>query len=555
MVNGTFDENTSIAPSQFRTTSTTVYAGLLDEYTLSTTPGGAVTITYSLGTAGTGGTGAQSGSAGTATTVTVTGGIGATMTANGGSGGIYNTGASAAGGTASATNLTKASATGGTGGGAVGDLGGGGGGAINGVNGPGPTLAGGTGATPTDFSGLSSALTGSGYSLGTGGAGSPGGDPGTANINNGSPGTGIGAGGGGAGYYGGAGGAGSYGGGGGGAAGYSAILSGGTGGQGVVILQLDSNPAVVLTSGTSYTVSAGTYTTLKIWAIGAGGGGAGVSASDGTAGGAGGAGGISYILYSNLAAQRQLNDGTLQVGNIFDEFTGAPVVDTSLILWYDAGQSTSYPGTGTTITDLSATNNTGTLRPSIGYNSIGSWVYTLNSTQYISVANSTPYQFLNTSPYTFDMWAKVTAYPADATYNRFWNRDTNPGSGRDGFNFYIDGAVDGTTIQFYSERWVAGTGIGAGVNVTYSTVANTWIHWVVTYDGTNVRLYRNGVLSATSAATTGNITNTTALLYIGGQGGSGNPSMETSGLKIYNRVLTADEITTNFNALRGRYGI
>jgi len=35
LVNGSFDENTSIAPAQFRTTSTTVYAGLLDENTLT----------------------------------------------------------------------------------------------------------------------------------------------------------------------------------------------------------------------------------------------------------------------------------------------------------------------------------------------------------------------------------------------------------------------------------------------------------------------------------------------------------------------------------------
>ena len=257
------------------------------------------------------------------------------------------------------------------------------------------------------------------------------------------------------------------------------------------------------------------------------------------------------VTYTSGFAKRE-QSGNLYVTGMFDEFTGAPVVDSSLILWYDAGQSSSYPGTGTTITDLSATNNTGTLRPGIGYSSIGSLRFTLNSSHYITIANSTPYYFLNTSSYTIDAWVKITGYPADASWNRVWNREGNPGSGRDGINFYVDGQVDGTTVQFYSERWVAGTAVGVGTNIAYVDVENRWNHWAVTYDGTTLKIYRNSVLSSSSGAT-GNITNTTTSFIIGGQGGVGNPSMELSGLKVYNRALTADEISQNFNALKRRY--
>jgi hypothetical protein len=52
-----------------------------------------------------------------------------------------------------------------------------------------------------------------------------------------------------------------------------------------------------LTSGTSYSIPAGTLT-LKAWLIGAGGGGAGSPATDTTAGGGGGAGGISYYQWT-----------------------------------------------------------------------------------------------------------------------------------------------------------------------------------------------------------------------------------------------------------------
>ena len=260
-------------------------------------------------------------------------------------------------------------------------------------------------------------------------------------------------------------------------------------------------------------------------------------------------------LVSSTTARKIDNTGGYYVQGQYDEWTGAPVVDSSLSLWYDAGQSTSYSGSGTTITDLRSSNNAGTLRPSISFNNTGSWVFTANSTQYITVANSTPYQFLNTSPYTFDMWVKLTAYPGASTWVRFFNRDTNPGSGRDGYNFYIDGNINGTTVSFRTERWVAGTAVNTGPDLAYSTVANTWVNWVVTYDGANLRMYKNGVLSNTSGSAIGNITNTSASLYIGGQGGSGNPGMETSGLKIYSRALSADEVAQNFNALRRRYNI
>jgi hypothetical protein len=50
---------------------------------------------------------------------------------------------------------------------------------------------------------------------------------------------------------------------------------------------------VILTSGSSYTIPAGT-TTMDIWVIGAGGGGSGATSNDGDSGGGGGAGGVSY---------------------------------------------------------------------------------------------------------------------------------------------------------------------------------------------------------------------------------------------------------------------
>jgi hypothetical protein len=248
------------------------------------------TISYTLGTGGSAGFDAANGSTGGNSTLSYSG---VSLTANGGSGGLYNADTNSNGGTASGGT---SNATGGTGGGVSGDRGGGGGGGINGGNSDIWFSSNGqTGANAVDFQSLSAALSGSGFSLGTGGAGAPSGAA-PGNDWNGSPGSGIGGGGGGAGYYGGAGGAGSFGGGGGGAAGYTASVTGGTGGQGVLIIRRNDTTTTVLTSGTSYSIPAGT-TSIKVWLIGAGGGGAGSPQSDGTSGGAGAAGGIAYYAW------------------------------------------------------------------------------------------------------------------------------------------------------------------------------------------------------------------------------------------------------------------
>ena len=51
--------------------------------------------------------------------------------------------------------------------------------------------------------------------------------------------------------------------------------------------------------------------------------------------------------------RRDSANNIVQLSGIFDEFTGAPVVDNSLTMWIDFGQTTSYSGTGNTVYDIS----------------------------------------------------------------------------------------------------------------------------------------------------------------------------------------------------------
>jgi hypothetical protein len=93
--------------------------------------------------------------------------------------------------------------------------------------------------------------------------------------------------------------------------------------------------------------------------------------------------------------------------------------------------------------------------------------------------------------------------------------------------------------------------IGAATTITSAgLVPNTWQHYVMTYDGTKLRVYRNGLLHDSTAAS-GNITITTEALTIGRTLFNGSPfslngSLDEVGL--WNRALTASEVQCIYHA-------
>ena len=83
---------------------------------------------------------------------------------------------------------------------------------------------------------------------------------------------------------------------------------------------------------------------------------------------------------------------------------------------------------------------------------------------------------------------------------------------------------------------------------------NTWYQFVGSYDGTNMRFYRNGALTNTVAAS-GTLGGTGIDMVIGNFSGAYFSNGKIPVVKVYNRTLSADEVKQNFQALRGRYGI
>jgi hypothetical protein len=238
-------------------------------------------------------------------------------------------------------------------------------------------------------------------------------------------------------------------------------------------------------------------------------------------------------------AKRDISDGTLQVKNIFDEFTGAPVVDGNLKVWLDAGQTASYPGTGTIWYDLSNNGSNAVLFNSVSYNS-NSLSMSLNG-GYIAISAGNAANVTTTTAVTTSIWFNSTT--ADTNYRRLISRDSFPTQ-----NWYIE--YNGAVASVGNVFSYSGTTSTGQTPIT----SNVWYNLTMTADASNVRLYKNGTLVSSASATTF-LANTSGI-GIGSDANGGSPFLgNISQVMVYNRVLTADEVTTNFNALRNRYGI
>ena len=110
--------------------------------------------------------------------------------------------------------------------------------------------------------------------------------------------------------------------------------------------------------------------------------------------------------------------------------------------------------------------------------------------------------------------------------------------------------IESGTVRF--AVWQDNTFPGEGVT-SYVPTEGVWQHVAATYDGTNTRLYKNGVLEDTGVFTGTVQTPTTT--YIGNYHSA---PFVFEGLidevKIYNKVLTLDEIQQDYNAwMTGTY--
>ena len=193
-------------------------------------------------------------------------------------------------------------------------------------------------------------------------------------------------------------------------------------------------------------------------------------------------------------------------------------------------------GNGTSAPDASGNNNNGTLTNGPTWSPTGKYGGALS---FDGINDMVTIQDANTldltTGMTLEAWVRpvVTGWP----YRTILFKETTGGLV---YDLYI-------TDQTRPLSSVVVGGFERIVNAGTALLANTWTHLAATYDGTTLRLFLNGTQAATLAVG-GSMTTTTGPLKIGGNAVWGewfNGLIDE--VRVYNRALSATEITTDMN--------
>lgn len=230
-----------------------------------------------------------------------------------------------------------------------------------------------------------------------------------------------------------------------------------------------------------------------------------------------------------IGKKRSYNIGGLWKLSSMDK----PIVTSGLTLYLDAGNINSYPGSGTTWTDLSGNGNTATLYNGVTFTN--EYMQLDGTDDYIR--GSSGITTGSRVPVTLQMWANFNTI----TGTRWW--------------LAVIGQYGGGALHCIGTSQTA-TGFGTwnGNQVAPNLISiGEWINVAVTYDGTTITSYVNAANPLTNTSTTMNFTssNLTIGLKLTGEA---NYNGKISIVKTYNRALTAAEVLQNYNATRDRYG-
>jgi chitodextrinase len=192
-------------------------------------------------------------------------------------------------------------------------------------------------------------------------------------------------------------------------------------------------------------------------------------------------------------------------------------------------------GTGTSVADASGSGNTGTINGGATWVVAGKYgtALSFDGTNDVVVINNSSSLALTTRM-TLEAWVFPTA--AQSGWRTIMQKETDAyflhASGNGPLQPTAGGTFNGAVDYFASPSALA---------------VNTWSHVALTWDGSIMRLYVNGVEVANHART-GTLQSTTAPLRIGGNSPYGEFFLgRIDEVRIYNRALSAAEIQTDMN--------
>lgn len=227
-----------------------------------------------------------------------------------------------------------------------------------------------------------------------------------------------------------------------------------------------------------------------------------------------------------------------------------------LLVQYDPGDARCYPGTGTTLYDLSGSSNHGTLinGPTVS-TSLGGFLTLDGSNDYVI----TPFTTI-LSDCTIALWFRNTSAKK---YQYIFSLDNGS---NDSFGFHLDlnDPDNGSGASTLWSYWNCGGGPHnstiAGTGNSGNWTDNSWRHYIFTRSGSTISHYMNGS-KVTAGVTNGGTQNTQF-----GNGAGYNIHLGTLGrlkslvyggdiaqLLVYNKALSESEIKKLYDTTKNRF--
>jgi len=231
-------------------------------------------------------------------------------------------------------------------------------------------------------------------------------------------------------------------------------------------------------------------------------------------------------------------------------YRGPNIIRNGLVLALDAANRQSYPGSGTTWSDISGNNNSGSLinGPTFSTDGGGSIVFD-GSNDFVDCGNP-PTLSLGSQGTIIVLVKTNRLYPSnsgDYAYRGIIGKVISGGGGQQSYFLDWYGTNSSRILRF---------GVGDSGGLTQPSVnfdfSNKWTHVLGRWNSSVAELYVNGILrsniaNSRIAQTISNSLNIGKVF--------GNWEGEIAYSQIYNRALSASEIQQNYNATKVRFGL
>ena len=207
-----------------------------------------------------------------------------------------------------------------------------------------------------------------------------------------------------------------------------------------------------------------------------------------------------------------------------------PGVKKGLVFAIDPANKDSYPGTGTTVTDLKNSSITGTMS-GVVFSTNNDGIFNFDGSDTItSITVGSSY-----SIFSVGVWVNPNSLANFARVIQLNNSNYR----------FLGVHGNGTLISGYNSG-------GWDEKFTTSTIStSTWNYIVMVDNGSSTIVYVNNVANAIA-----NSAATSTSYIIGSYNGTQNfIDAQLGPIQLYNRALSASEVAQNYNRVKGRFGL